>query len=41
MGNYKTVLGEESELVKIKYFTARVRPTERDPQVKRLGRYKR
>lgn len=30
---FKTVLGEENELVKIKYFTARVQPTERDPQV--------
>jgi uncharacterized LabA/DUF88 family protein len=30
---FKTVLGEENELVKLKYFTARVQPTERDPQV--------
>ena len=30
---FKTVLGEENELVKVKYFTARVQPTERDPQV--------
>lgn len=30
---FKTVLGDENELVKIKYFTARVQPTERDPQV--------
>lgn len=30
---FKTVLDVENELVKIKYFTARVRPTGRDPQV--------
>ncbi len=30
---FKAVLGEENVLVKIKYFTARVQPTERDPQV--------
>jgi uncharacterized LabA/DUF88 family protein len=30
---FKTVLGEENELVKLRYFTARVQPTERDPQV--------
>ncbi len=30
---FKTILGKENELIKIKYFTARVQPTERDPQV--------
>lgn len=30
---FKSVLGEENEIVKIKYFTARVQPTERDPKV--------
>lgn len=30
---FKMVLGKQNELVKIKYFTARVRPTDRDPQV--------
>lgn len=27
------MLGEENEITKIKYFTARVQPTERDPQI--------
>ena len=30
---FKTVLGEENELIKIKYFTAKVQPTDRDPQI--------
>ncbi|MES2585667.1 MAG: NYN domain-containing protein [Pseudomonadota bacterium] len=30
---FKAVLGEENHLVRIKYFTARVQPTDRDPQV--------
>ena len=30
---FNTVLGDKNNLVKIKYFTARVQPTERDPQI--------
>lgn len=30
---FKTILGDENNLIKIKYFTARVQPTDRDPQV--------
>ena len=30
---FKMILGEQNELVKIKSFTARVQPTDRDPQV--------
>jgi uncharacterized LabA/DUF88 family protein len=30
---FNAVLGEQNHLVKIKYFTARVQPTEHDPQV--------
>ena len=30
---FKAVLGEENDLIKIKYFTARVQPTDRDPQI--------
>lgn len=30
---FQTILGKENELIKIKYFTARVHPTERDPQI--------
>jgi hypothetical protein len=30
---FKAILGEENHVVKIKYFTARVQPTDRDPQV--------
>lgn len=30
---FKTILGDENNLIKVKYFTARVQPTDRDPQV--------
>lgn len=30
---FKTILSEENDLIKIKYFTAKVQPTDRDPQV--------
>lgn len=30
---FKTILGDENNLIKVKYITARVQPTDRDPQV--------
>ena len=30
---FKTILGKENKLLKVKFFTARVQPTERDPQI--------
>jgi uncharacterized LabA/DUF88 family protein len=30
---FKSVLGDQNKLVKIKYFTARVQPTDQDPQI--------